>query len=197
MKTLFRSRDLWGLVEKGIDEEEDEHHLSENQKKDAKALFLIQQALDERVLVRITEAQTSKQAWDILKIEYQGSSKIIAVKLHTLRQELETVRMKNSESIQDYVSRVLAIVHQIRALGEVLTDQTVVAKIMRSLTTKFNHVVSSISEGNDLTMLTVDELGGSLQAHEAMLDLSIDKMEDKAFSFKGNTSDSFSHAGRG
>ena len=73
MKTLFRSRDLWGLVEKGIDEEEDEHHLSENQKKDAKALFLIQQALDERVLVRITEAQTSKQAWDILKMEYQGS----------------------------------------------------------------------------------------------------------------------------
>ena len=73
MKTPFRSRDLWSLVERGVDEEQDEQHLSENQKKDANALFLIQQALDESVLVWITEAQTSKQAWDILKIEYQGS----------------------------------------------------------------------------------------------------------------------------
>ena len=38
----------------------------------------------------------------------------------------------------------------------------VVAKIMRSLTTKFSHVVSSIREGYDLATLTVDELGGSL-----------------------------------
>ena len=75
MKTLFRSRDLWGLVEKGVGEEEDEHHLSENQKKDAKALFLIQQALDERGLVWITEAQTSKQAWDILKQNIRKASK--------------------------------------------------------------------------------------------------------------------------
>ena len=104
--------------------------------------------------------------------------------------------MKNGESIQNYVSKVLAIVHQIRALGEVLTDQIVVAKLMRSLTTKFNHVVSSIMEGNDLTTLTVDELRGSLQAHEAMMDFSLDKTEDKAFAVRGKTTDSFSHTGR-
>ena len=62
MKTLFWSRDLWGLVEKGFNEDDDEVRLNENQKKDAKALYLIQQALDERILIRITEAQTSKQA---------------------------------------------------------------------------------------------------------------------------------------
>ena len=71
MKTLFWSRDLWGLVEKGFNEDDDEVRLNENQKKDAKALYLIQQALDERILIRITEAQTSKQAWEILRTEYQ------------------------------------------------------------------------------------------------------------------------------
>ena len=86
--------------------------------------------------------------------------------------------------------------HQIRALGEVLTDQIVVAKLMRSLTTKFYHAVSSIMEGNDLTTLTVDELGGSLQAHEAKIDFSLGKTEDKAFSVRGKTTDSSSHAGR-
>ena len=42
MKTLFRSRDLWGLVENGFSEDDDEVRLNENQKKDAKALYLIQ-----------------------------------------------------------------------------------------------------------------------------------------------------------
>ena len=77
MKTLFRSRDLLGLVEKGVDEEEDEHHLSENQKKDVKASFLIQQALDESVLVRITEAQTSKQAGIFSKWSIREAKKLL------------------------------------------------------------------------------------------------------------------------
>ena len=60
MKTLFWSWDLEGLVEKDFSEDDDENRFSENQTKDAKALYLIQQALDERILIRISEAQTSK-----------------------------------------------------------------------------------------------------------------------------------------
>ena len=42
MKTLFRSLDLWDLVEKGIDEDESEARLKEIRKRDGKALFHIQ-----------------------------------------------------------------------------------------------------------------------------------------------------------
>lgn len=70
MKTLPKLRDLWGLIEKGLNKDDDEHRLNKNMKKDAKALFLIQQALDERVLIHISEAHTSKEAWDILKTEF-------------------------------------------------------------------------------------------------------------------------------
>ncbi|GJX39408.1 hypothetical protein Tco_0252711, partial [Tanacetum coccineum] len=48
MKTLFRSQDLWDYVETGYEEnKEDEAHRKEHQKRDAKALFFIQQAVDE------------------------------------------------------------------------------------------------------------------------------------------------------
>lgn len=51
-------------MEKGFSEEEDENRFKESMKKDAKGLHLIQQeqALDERVLIRITEASTAKEA---------------------------------------------------------------------------------------------------------------------------------------
>lgn len=48
MKTLFRSQELWEVVESGFAEDErDEAKLRENRKRDAKALFFIQQGMDE------------------------------------------------------------------------------------------------------------------------------------------------------
>lgn len=72
MKTMFRSRDLWSLVEKGFGEEANDNRLDESLKKDVKTLYLIKQALDERVFIKILETLTTKEAWKILKTKYQG-----------------------------------------------------------------------------------------------------------------------------
>lgn len=61
MKTLLRFKDLWKLVDNGYSKDDNRHELEENVKKDAKVLFLIQQAL-EKFLIRILEAKTSKYA---------------------------------------------------------------------------------------------------------------------------------------
>ena len=50
--------------------------------------------------------------------------------------------------------------------GEVMDSSTMVSKILRSLTPKFNYVVCSTEESNDLSKLSVDELHGSLLVHE-------------------------------
>ena len=39
MRTLFKSQDLWDLVENGYQEQDEEARLKENKKKDSKALF--------------------------------------------------------------------------------------------------------------------------------------------------------------
>ena len=50
MKTLFRSQDLWDLVESRFYEKDnDEGQLKENKKKDSKALFIIQQAIHDTI----------------------------------------------------------------------------------------------------------------------------------------------------
>lgn len=77
--------------------------------------------------------------------------------------------MKNSESVQDFLSNAIAIVNQMQSYGEQITDQTVVAKVLRSLTSKFDHVVAAIEGSKDLSTFSFDELMGSLQAHDSRI----------------------------
>jgi len=90
MKTMFKSQELWGLVENGYDElnlapAQASQQLPENHKRDAKALFCIQSALEHEIFPRIAVAATSHEVWEILKNEYLHNNKVITVTLQTLR----------------------------------------------------------------------------------------------------------------
>ena len=47
-----------------------------------------------------------------------------------------------------------------------MKDITIMEKILRTLTEKFNYVIVSIEEFKDIDALTVDELRSSLVVHE-------------------------------
>jgi hypothetical protein len=58
MKTLFLSYDLWDLVENGFDDPLEitaarQNDLKDKQKMDVKALFMIQQALDDAIFPKL------------------------------------------------------------------------------------------------------------------------------------------------
>lgn len=111
------------------------------------------------------------------------------VRLGTLRQEFEMSYMRSNETVHNYVSRMVGIVSQMRFYGENVSDQTVVAKLLRSLTARFDHIVAAIVESRDLTTLTIGELSCSLQAHEERLNInrSVERLEG-VFQVKGETS---------
>jgi gag-polypeptide of LTR copia-type len=56
--------------------------------------------------------------------------------------------------------------NQLKRNGENLSEQRVVEKILRSLTNTFKNMVRIIEESKKLTELSVDEVAGSLLAHE-------------------------------
>ncbi|XP_076900912.1 uncharacterized protein LOC143555204 [Bidens hawaiensis] len=155
MKTILRSRDLWDLVQDGVDvSEKDQNKLKNSQKRDAHAMTIIQQGIHDQLFSRIAAASMAKETWEVLKMEYEGDSQVKAIKLQGLRRDFENLSMKEGEPIGEYFGRVMALVSQKRAYGETIADQAVVEKILRSLTPKFDFVVPSIEVAYDLSSLT-------------------------------------------
>ena len=188
MKAILGSQGVWDVVEKGVEEPNNEEALSQVQKealekerkKDQCALTIIHQGLDDDMFEKIANEPTSKRAWETLRNSVMGVDKVKKVRLQTLRAEFESLLMKESETITDYTTKVLAVVNQMKRLGETIQDVHVVEKILRSLNPKFNHVVVAIEESKDLEAMTIDELCGSLRAHEERMNRGKQTQVDQA-----------------
>ncbi|XP_076881046.1 uncharacterized protein LOC143529047 [Bidens hawaiensis] len=180
LKTILRSRDLWEFVENGVDEsEKDAGKLRNLKKKDAHDMALIQQAVHDQLFSRIASANSAKESWEILKMEFQGDNQVKAVKLQGLRREFENLTMREGELVGDYFSRVMAIVRQKRSYGEEVADQVIFEKILQSLTPRFDFIVPSIEVSFDLSCLSPVKLMGSLQSQEERLNSRLNEKVEK------------------
>ncbi|KAK2396029.1 hypothetical protein QL285_057704 [Trifolium repens] len=172
MKVVFCYQDMWNLVTEGMstiganatDEEKAAH--KELKKRDFKALFIIHQCVDPDNFEKVGDCESAKEAWDILARSFGGAEKVKEVKLQTFKRQYELLQMEESESIGDYFTKVTRLVNQIKGCGEVLTTKAVVAKILRSLLPKYDHLVVAIEESKDLSTLSKEELQGTLESHE-------------------------------
>ena len=73
------------------------------------------------------------------------------MRLQTLRRQYELLQMENTDTIDVYINKVLALTNQMKTNGETHSEQAKVEKILRSLTLIFEHVVvAAIEEANDI-----------------------------------------------
>lgn len=89
-----------------------------------------------------------------------------ADRVKQVRSELEAMKTKETEGVSDYLTRVQTVVNLLKQNGESLSDTRDIEKILRSLTENFENVVCAIEKSKVLEELTIEELSGSLQAHE-------------------------------
>ncbi|KAI0519880.1 hypothetical protein KFK09_007341 [Dendrobium nobile] len=210
MRVLYQSQELWEIVENGFQEPEVERDLNqrllqelkENRKKDRKALFFIYQAVDEIIFERISTVKTAKEAWDTLHASYKGDEKVKMVRLQTLRSQFDMLKMKESESVEEYFNRVITIVNQLKLNGELVEDKRVIEKILRSLTRKFEATVVAIEEAKNIEQMSIEGLLGSLQSHELRMKQYDSTPHEEAFqtqvALRGNFKGGFGRGfGRG
>jgi len=172
MKSLFGLQDTLEVVTDAVAE------LAENateaqrvlhkdlKKKDCKASFCIQSAVDNANFDRIAHAESTKEAWDILVKYYEGDKKVKSIKLQTLRRQYELLQMGDSEKIAPYVSKIQNLVHLMKNYGESITNKMVIEKVMRTLAPHFDHVIVAIQESGNVHTMKIEDLVGSLEAHE-------------------------------
>ena len=78
-------------------------------------------------------ASKAKEVWDILQQEFQGDTKVRAIKLQTLKKEFENMKMRENENLKEYFSRFMELVNQMKAYGDEMGESRLVEKILACL----------------------------------------------------------------
>lgn len=142
----MKALNLWDVVERGepaVQALRDNATLYEIKMYDElvtrspRALTFIHSSLTEMIFTKIMACEKSKEAWDKLNKDFEGSNRVESVKVLALKREFELLKMKDSNTVKEYSSKLMDIVNKIRILGENFPDQKVVEKIMVSLPNKF------------------------------------------------------------
>ncbi|GAU29090.1 hypothetical protein TSUD_58560 [Trifolium subterraneum] len=186
MENLLRFKEYWGAIEDGVtvappDATAEQLKIANDSKlRDLKVKNYLFQAIDRSILETILQRDTAKEIWDSMRSKYQGSNKVKRAQLQALRKDFEVLAMKESESVDDYFARTLAIANRMNAFGERLEQVVIVEKVLRSLLPKFNYVVCSIEQSTDVTTLSVDALQSSLLVQEQRLKSQTNKEEEHA-----------------
>ncbi|MCH94588.1 retrovirus-related Pol polyprotein from transposon TNT 1-94, partial [Trifolium medium] len=152
----------------------------ESKLKDLKAKNFLFQSIERSILETILERNTASDIWESMRKKYQVSTKVKRAQLQALHKEFEILQVKDNESVSDYFSRTLTIANKMTAHGETMDQTKVVEKVLRSMSEKFNYVVCSIEESNDVTTLTIEELQSSLLVHETRMKPGQIKDEEQA-----------------
>ncbi|RDX85714.1 hypothetical protein CR513_33059, partial [Mucuna pruriens] len=74
--------------------------------------------------------------------------------------------MKNRESVNDYFAQTLTITNKMRMYGEKVPELSIIEKILRSMTLRYNYVVCFIEESHNLDSIIVDEIQSNLLVHK-------------------------------
>ncbi|KAK2388033.1 hypothetical protein QL285_061754 [Trifolium repens] len=153
-----------------------------------KAIYALFNGVDTSVFKLIKNCVSAKEAWEILKTCYEGTTKVKQSKIQHLTSKFEALRMKDDESIQDFHLSLLDIANSFEALGEKISDEKLSRKLLRSLPKRFDMKVTAIEEAHDISTMKMDELVGSLQTFEIVLNDRGDK-KNKSIAFVTNTED--------
>ncbi|KAK2421589.1 gag-protease polyprotein [Trifolium repens] len=151
----------------------------------SKALNAIFNGVDKNMFRLIKQCTVAKDAWDILKVTHEGTTKVKSSRLQLLTSKFESLRMKEEETIYDFHMNVLDLANSFDSLGEKLSDEKLVRKILRSLPKRFNMKVTAIEEAQDISSMKVEELVGSLQTFEMNLSEQTEK-KSKGIAFKSS-----------
>ncbi|VFQ77015.1 unnamed protein product, partial [Cuscuta campestris] len=130
------------------------------------ALNAIFGAVDRNQFRLISNCIEAKRAWDILLITHEGTTTVKTAKLQIVMSKIENLKMEDTESITNFHGRVRELANEAERLGEPLTENKLVLKVLRSLPEKYSMDVKAIRQAQSLNVMSLDELMGNLETIE-------------------------------
>nr|GEY98652.1 protein kinase-like domain-containing protein [Tanacetum cinerariifolium] len=102
-------------------------------KKSKQALAFLLQAIPEEMVLQMSSYTDPKKLWDGLKTRYLGVDRVMTARVATLKRELEGLRMKEGELVDDCATKLSGLVSKLRSLGHEVEEEELVRRDTRSL----------------------------------------------------------------
>lgn len=74
--------------------------------------------------------------------------------------------MKTGEFVNDYFGRTLTIANKLRIIRKKMDGVQIIQNILWSMISRYDYVVCSIEESNDLDLMSIDMLQSNNLIHE-------------------------------
>ena len=120
MKVMLRPRGLWEAV----------NHNDVSEHEDMMAMEAICKSVPADMVVMMANKESAKAAWDDIKTANLGVERVRRAKAQTLRREFNGLTFKDGESVDDFAMSINTLVQQLRTLGDVYTEPTVVRQFL-------------------------------------------------------------------
>ncbi|KAL4587218.1 hypothetical protein LXL04_000085 [Taraxacum kok-saghyz] len=169
VETVLRAHGLWKTVT-GEDEDEKRNYTTK---------AIIYPTLSEDVLLQVAKYKNAEEVWESIRIRYLGTDRVQKARLQTLRGDLERLKMKDNETIDDFSGKLGAIVEKFKSLGSCLDEEMAVRKFLNSVPMKYLPIVASIEQYSDLETMSLEEAVGMLKAYEDRLKIHDEKEEER------------------
>lgn len=139
----------------------------------AKAMVLISTSVERAQLQPLITCTTAKQMWDTLCAVHEQKS---ASNKLFLTQKFHEYKMAAGDSIVQHVAKVKNMAQQLRDLGGIVDDTTVMAKILASLAPKYS-AFRTVWDNIEEKRQTVENLAERLIREEARFESGDDAAE--------------------
>ncbi|KAK0582839.1 hypothetical protein LWI29_030183 [Acer saccharum] len=117
----------------------------------------------------IQNLETTKEAWDALRVTNEGSKAVKKSHLQMLTSQFEVLQICEEDKFVNFQDKLLEIANKCQALGSPISGERLNWKILRSPPKRFKAKVTAIEESKDIDVMSLDELLGSLQTFEACM----------------------------
>ncbi|XP_076945954.1 uncharacterized protein LOC143617207 [Bidens hawaiensis] len=135
-------------------------------KKNKMARAFIFQATLEVVLLQVAKNKTAKEVWDSLKNRYLGADRVQQARVATLKREIDSLRMKEGETVDEFTGKLSELVSKLNSLGTIMEEGVLVRKLLDSMPDNYLQLVASIEQCLNLDTMPFDEAIGRMKAYE-------------------------------
>ncbi|XP_076928725.1 uncharacterized protein LOC143592779 [Bidens hawaiensis] len=110
------------------------------------------QTIPQYVLLQVAKHKNAKDVWEAIRVQFLGADRVQKARLHTLRTELELLKMKENETVDEFSGKLSEIATKFKSLGSNLEDEVV--------------IVASIEQYLELENMSIEEAVGRLKVYE-------------------------------